>query len=101
GSRWLVNSAFGQPVASIGNPSSFFCDQATGYQDWLTQFFPENVYLDPARALTDWGMQSDPGGNGIPNFVEFALGLSPFTQSRGPFIVMQKGFALGTNRIFV
>lgn len=75
----LVNSAFGQPVASSDHPSDFLCDQVTSYQFWLKQVFPESTWLDPYRALDGWGFGADPDGDGLLNLAEYGHALDPTT----------------------
>ncbi len=97
GSRWLVNFAFGQPIASAGNPTSFLCDQVTDYHDWLTRYFPDTVYLDPSQAVTKWGLSADPDNDGLSNLMEYASASDPNSPSLRPFAMIWRN----TNGVFI
>ena len=99
GVAFLVNSAFGQPVASSGFPSAFLCDQTTAYNIWLQQYFPETIYFDPYQALDKWGFGANPDGDNLPNLVEYGLALDPTNPDFTPPITAQLTSVSGTNRL--
>ena len=49
---------------------------ATAYDQWLETNFSADLGT-PASEATRWGEQADPDDDGIPNLVEYALGLNP------------------------
>jgi len=59
------------------------------YQDWIAQYFPGTT--DPA--LID--VSADPDGDGVANFVEFALGMNPTVADALPFAAHQAGLPIG------
>ncbi|HUF61249.1 MAG TPA: hypothetical protein VMN36_04175 [Verrucomicrobiales bacterium] len=91
-SRILIDSiAF---VRTPGTPSSLrsFAQPNWSYGPatpqpfdlWLEQWFPLNTLADLSLEPTSWGRAADPDGDGLENFREHALGLSPLNPNAKP-----------------
>lgn len=52
---------------------------------WRAEHFLESL-SDPAAELTTWGDLADPDSDGVPNLLEFALGLNPREAGAPPLI---------------
>ena len=53
------------------------------YLTWQLAHFPAEDLLDDALEDTVWGKHADPGRTGMSNFVRYALGLSPYSDTEG------------------
>jgi hypothetical protein len=54
---------------------------ATPLQLWQTTHFTAAQLADPTLGAGVWGNQADPDGDGLPNLLEYALGLNPTSPS--------------------
>ncbi len=102
-SRILIDSiAF---VRTPGTPSSLrsFAQENWSYGPatpqpfdlWLEQWFSLDTLADLSLESTSWGKAADPDGDGLENFREHALGLSPLNPNAKPpvdgFLVEEAG----------
>ncbi|MCH7228050.1 fibronectin type III domain-containing protein [Verrucomicrobiaceae bacterium E54] len=47
---------------------------------WRKAKFPDSDLSDPVEEAAIWGDEADPNGDGMPNYMHYALGLGPFDE---------------------
>jgi len=98
GALFLVQSAFGQPVAPTMPPTIIFhCGEASPYHEWLFRYFQEGQLYNADLAMTLWGVKADPDGDGQDNLMEYAIGTDPQDGFRVSALRVQGTNYLGTN----
>lgn len=86
GTHTIRFTAFDKQTESNGYTLSFdyftlvsTSTPTTGYQNWLDTQFSSTDLNNSAKETTLWGVNADPDGDSVGNFLEYALGGDPNT----------------------
>lgn len=75
----------------VGLRSDFPDFDLVTIEQWRTKHFEAEILIDPAEEALVWGDHADPDNDGIPNRVEYCMGLDPHTNDSDKAWVFTEG----------